>query len=260
MNLVAASKLSRAKGAMDETKPYTEEMRRLAAAICEGAAGISHRYLTERREKQSVIIVIAGDRGLAGGYNTNVCKAALEHMETEGRDESVIAVGSKARDFFVRRRKPIERSFIGVIDSPYYGDAAEIGGHALTAFETGDTDAVYLAYTRFRSPISHEPEVIRLLPARAQRGGRDRHTEFDSDPEALIDTIIPKYVNTVIYSAMLEASASEQGARMISMDAATDNADEMIEGLTLKFNRARQSAITQEITEIAAGADLGSRS
>jgi F-type H+-transporting ATPase subunit gamma len=231
-------------------------MRRVVAGVVAGSGGVSHRYLGVRRVRRSVVVAFCGDRGLCGGYNVNVCKAARALMKSkrdDGVEVSVVTIGSKARDYFVRRREHISDGFTGVSENPSYAAAAEIGEKLLAGYSGGEIDEIILVHTEFKSAIKHEVKLTKLLPAN-DIGTSVAKVGYDSSPEVVIDYIMPKYINTVIYRAMLESTACEQGARMTAMKSATDNADEMINKLTLSYNRARQSAITQEITEIVSGA------
>jgi F-type H+-transporting ATPase subunit gamma len=263
MNLVAAAKLGHARTALRDAKPFFDATRQAAVRLIAGSAGVKHVYLgAGGRVRRPAIVVICGDRGLCGGYNVNVCKAAhafIKSRRDEGSDVSLITVGSKARDYFIRRRERISESFTGVSEDPSYDAASRIGESLLDAFAAGGIDGIYLAYTEFKSVVRHDAKVMGLLPADPSDHPESSPVNYDSDPESILDYIIPKYVNTIIYGAMLESAACEQGARMTSMESATDNADEMISKLTLSYNRARQSAITQEITEIVSGAGAAAR-
>ncbi len=268
MNLVAASKLQRAKSKMEDTRPFFNETRRVIASIVNNSKGITHPYLEERPVRNTAVIVVTGDRGLCGGYNTNVSREALKLINTKA-SASMIVIGNKAKDYFKRRNKNIVRSYQGISEKPFYEDACEIGQLVLSLFTKGEVDEVYLAYTEFKSAISYFPKVVKILPVDT---GEFKETEnkttdqnnvasgstlmsYEPSEEAVLDVVIPKYLNTVIFGALVESAACEQGARMTSMDSATENAEEMIEKLTIKFNRVRQSVITQEINEIVSGAN-----
>ncbi|MCL2352015.1 MAG: ATP synthase F1 subunit gamma [Firmicutes bacterium] len=258
MNLVAASKLQRARQKLESARPFYQETRRVIESLA-ALSGAESPFLRGRPVRTSGFVVIAADRGLCGGYNVNVCKLAGRLInEKSGESESIVTVGSKSRDYFRRRRKNIVRTFQGISETPFYEDAAEIG-HLLTdSFESGEMDEIYLVYTEFKSVVSHVPRAIKLLPVEPDGGGETRPQalmNYEPNPEELLALLIPKYVNTVIYGAMAEASACEQGARMTGMDAATKNSRKLIAALTLEYNRARQGAITQEINEIVGGAN-----
>ncbi|MCL2462626.1 MAG: ATP synthase F1 subunit gamma [Defluviitaleaceae bacterium] len=264
MNLVAASKLTRAKNKLESARPFYRETRRVIEHLAALSGKVSNPYLTGRPVKTTGVIVIAGDRGLCGGYNINVCKLAAGLIAEKGAHESLIAVGTKSRDYFRRRRKNIIRTYQGISESPFYEDAAEIGHLAADCYNSGEMDEVYLVYSEFKSAMAQEPKAVKILPVElGQDAGADGEnqsgtagmTDFEPDEDTLLSLIIPKYINTVIYGAMVEASACEQGARMTGMDAATKNSLKLINGLTLTYNRARQGAITQEINEIVGGAN-----
>ncbi len=258
MNLVSASKLTRAKQRLNETKPFFQETKRVIAGIVKSSKGISHRFLDERPVNKTGVIVLTGDRGLCGGYNANVCKAALGLIYDKS-NVSVITVGTKAKDYFKRRQKNIVKHYAGISEKPFYEDATVIADYILDEYLNNNLDEVYLAYTEFKSAISADVKLIKILPV--DTSGFDegdtpsRMMNYDPDPETVLDYVIPKYVNTVIFGALVESATCEQGARMTAMDTATENAEEMIGSLTLLYNRARQSAITQEITEIVGGAN-----
>ena len=259
MNLVASSKLAKAKGRFYETKPFFGYTRRAIGNIVKGNGGTSHPYLTERSVKKTGIIVITGDRGLCGGYNVNVCKAALN--EAGDNDTAYITIGGKGRDYLRHRNKEIADSFRGISEKPRYMDAKLIGERILKKYNAGELDEVYLAYTEFISTISNEPKVIKLLPLNADEFESDKGekdltlTIYEPSEDEVLDYIIPKYINTVLYGAMVESAACELSSRMTAMDSATENAAEMIGDLNLLYNRVRQSAITQEITEIVGGSN-----
>ena len=264
MNLVAASKLQRAKNRLESARPFAEETMRVMTHIVGSSKGLSHPLLNERPVQNTAIILISGDRGLCGGYNTNISKEALRLWESLPNPR-LIVVGSKGRDYFRRRKKKAVRAYTGISEKPFYEDAAEIGHYTLDLFQSREVDEVYLVYTQFNSTISHTPTVKKLLPVDTeplQTGvTEDKPRDlavmnYEPDEETVLGQVIPKYINTVIYGALTAASTCEQAAAMTSMDAATKNAEEMIDKLTLQYNRARQGSITQELTEIVAGANV----
>jgi F-type H+-transporting ATPase subunit gamma len=256
MNLVAASKLQKAKSRLQDTRPFSLETARVIASIVNNSKGIKHPYLSERTVKNKIVILITGDRGLCGGYNTNACKAGVSVADG---NVSFITIGSKGRDYVSRLNHKIIKSYVGVSENPTYEDAVEIGKLILEKFKNEEVDEVYLAYTEFISTMTHEANVIKILPvdtSKIETSTTQNMSMMNYEPseEEVLDYVIPKYINTVIFSGIVESSACEQGARMTSMDAATENASEMISKLTLVYNRGRQSAITQEINEIVSGA------
>ena len=259
MNLVASSKLNRARSRFNDTKPYFEATKRVIANVVKGSKGVKSLFMEERNESgKRLIIVVAGDRGLCGGYNSNVCKAALELAG--GKTPVVVTAGNKAKEFFVHRNIEIAQSYRDVSEKPDYADAGEIGNMAVKMYENGEVDEVYLVYTKFITTLTNEPETIKLLPLdpgdfKAELEGSQTLTIYEPDEEAVLNYVIPKYVNTVIYGGMVESSVCELSSRMTAMDSATENATDMIESLNLIYNRVRQGAITQEITEIVSGSN-----
>ncbi len=260
MNLVASSKLTRAKNRFKDTQPFFNCTRRAIANIVKGSSGAVHPYLQEREVRNTAVIVITGDRGLCGGYNSNVCKTALG-VTDEKPDTVFITIGSKGKDYLKHRHQKIVAEYRGISEKPKYDDAKIIGERVLELYDKGEIDEVYLAYTEFISTISNEPKLIKLLPMSASDfddetgGGSSTLTIYEPSEEEVLDYIVPKYVNTVLYGAMVESAACELSSRMTAMDSATENASEMIDDLNLLYNRVRQGAITQEITEIVGGSN-----
>lgn len=260
MNLVASSKLQKARSRLDDTRPFFSQIRKVIANIVNGSNGITHPFIEVREVKKTAVIVVTGDRGLCGGYNINVSKEALNAVN-KAKDASVITIGGKGKEYFTRRKVNIIESFTGISENPSYQDALEIGNIVLDLFTQEKIDEVYMAYTEFKSTISHEPKLIKLLPVDIKEFKTDDTkkssalTLYEPSEEDVLEYVIPKYINTVIYGGMVESAVCELGARMTAMDSATDNATEMISDLTLLYNRARQGAITQEITEIVSGSN-----
>ncbi len=264
MNLVAASKLQRAKSRQSSTRPFFSETERVIASVVKNSKGVKHPFLESREEKKVAVIIITSDRGLCGGYNANISKEVMNFINAKGKENTkLLVVGNKGRDYFKRRGANIEQSLTGISENPTYVEAAKIGSYVFNLFATGEVDAVYIGYTEFLSTISHETRITRLLPVDTSNIVEESETEengagglmrYEPSEEGVLDYLVPKYINTMIYGALVESAACEQGARMTSMDNATENATEMIGKLTLQKNRARQGAITQEITEIVGGA------
>lgn len=261
MNLVASSKLSRAKSRFLNTQPFFRGTRKAIADIVNGSSGITHRYLQERPVKTTCVMVITGDRGLCGGYNTNVCKTALG-VTGEKDNVTFVTIGSKGKDYLKHRHQTISESYRGISEKPQYYDAKLIGEDILKKYDAGEIDEIYLAYTEFISTISNEPKLIKLLPVDPGEFADEEESKngstltiYEPGEEEVLDYIVPKYVNTVLYGAMVESAACELSSRMTAMDSATENASEMIDSLNLLYNRVRQGAITQEITEIVGGSN-----
>lgn len=255
MNLVAASKLGKAKATLLDAKPFFRETKRVIANIIKNANS-NNIYLKKQEGEGKAVIVVTADRGLCGGYNSNICKEADKLIKTID-DEKLILVGSKGRDYYRARGRNIIKVYTGISEKPLYNDANEIGHLVLDMYTKGEVSEVYIAYTEFVNTISHTPTLMKILPLDTEFLEVDKSEIFDMiyepSEEFLLDYIVPKFVNTSIYAGLVESSACEQGARMTSMDNATKNGKEMIEQLTVVYNRARQGAITQEITEIVGG-------
>ncbi|MDD5900524.1 MAG: ATP synthase F1 subunit gamma [Lachnospiraceae bacterium] len=262
MKLVATVKLQKAKARAEESQPYFNAMYATVKSVLKKSGNINHPYLNGAGEGKKGIIVITSNRGLAGGYNSNVMKLVTESgMQKE--DVLIYAIGRKGRDGLARRGYHIEQDYSDAINEPLFSDASAIGKQVLSDFAEGKISEIYLAYTVFKNTVSHVPTFIRLLPVSFDEANEEPEDSADAltlmnyEPEAeeAIELIVPKYVNSLIYGGLVQALASENGARMQAMDSATNNADEMISDLGLKYNRARQSSITQELTEIIAGAN-----
>ncbi len=265
MELVSTAKLKRAKDKVDITKPYFKQVVETVQEIVQGEKSLKHEYLAYREVKKTLYIVIAADRGLCGGYNVNVAKKALMDV-TDKSKASFITVGKKTRDFFTKMNCDIVKDYLYISEKPTYGDAQDIARRALHLYETEQVDAIKLVYTRLVSTISQVPETLNLLPVvmpeeEAVEASEDaieeelKFTTYEPSAEAVLSYLIPKYIESTIFGAMIESAACEQAARRVAMESASDNADEMIENLTLTYNQARQSAITQEISEIVSGAE-----
>lgn len=262
MKLVSTVKLQKARSKAEQTKPYFSYMYDTMVDMLKRTANISHPYLTPALEENSkkAVIVITSNRGLAGGYNNNVVKMLL-NSGFDKADVNVFAVGRKGRDSLLRRGYDIKADFSDMINEPVYADAKKIGEAVLKEFTKGSINEIYLLYTSFKNTVSHEPKLIKLLPFNVfdmeseEQDTKEAPMTFEPNEEEVLDAIIPKYINSLIYGALMEAAASENGARMQAMDSATSNAEEMIADLSLMYNRARQGSITQELTEIIAGAE-----
>ena len=258
MEMVAASKLRRAQNQILASRPYFQILSSTVTHILENNRDFSSPYLRERPVNRRLYIVIAGDRGLAGGYNSNILK--LVEAELKGQDALVLPIGKKSVEFFRSRKIPAftenyaEAADIGI------GDCFSIAKQLSRAFLEGKFDEIHIAYTNFVSVLSQVPAVRKLLPLVPEDAAADAadirpqmDTIYEPGPEEVFAAIVPEYLGGILYGALCESRASEQAARRTAMDAATSNADDMIADLSLKFNRARQAAITQEITEIVAG-------
>ena len=258
MEMVAASKLRRAQEAAVAARPYSEKMKEVVSSIASGTKGIKNPILVSREIKKTGYLVISSDRGLAGGYNSNLFRTLMQTIREKHRssDEYVLfVVGRKGRDFFRKRNMPIVGEVTGLPDSPTFADIKELASKAVRNYAEGAYDELYLVYNKFNSAISQTPVLTRLLPLDVPEGSQVANYEYEPSAEEVLDALLPKYAETLIFSALLDAKASEFGARMTAMGNASRNAGEMISGLTLAYNRARQAAITQEIAEVVAGAN-----
>ncbi len=257
MEMVAASKLRRAQERVANSRPYFEILFDTLNTIANNTEDFSSPYLEKREIRKSCFVVIGGDRGLAGGYNHNVFKLALSRME--GKNVCVVPIGKKCLEFFRSHGVEVLTEAYATAAEVHVGDCFTVSKMLSRGFLAGEFDEVCVVYTNFVSMLSQAPAVLELLPlAYHPRPGdtsSDCLTLYEPDSVSVFDAIIPEYLGGLIYGALCESVTSEQGARRTAMDAATKNAEEMIADLSLKFNRARQGAITQEITEIVAGAE-----
>lgn len=253
MELVATSKLRRAKERAEASRPYRQVMERAIAGLRSVSTETPSVYVTEREVKGTCYIVIAGDRGLAGGYNANLFRM-IRTMLCEG--DCVLPVGKKALEYYQRSGSRILSDFFSVTATIGTGDCAQIAELLCEGYKQGTFDRVVVAYTYFRSMLSQEPMTQQLLPVGVSSEGEE-FGDFllDGDPTELINGIIPQYVSGLLYTCVCEATASEHGSRRTAMNSANKNATEIIDTLVLKYNRARQAVITQEITEIVSGAE-----
>ena len=261
MKVVSTAKLQKAKGRVEASKPYFQHMYDTMYSILAKSSNISHPYLQKNSSKKKAVIVITSNRGLAGGYNNNVVKLLTQGAHKK-EDILVYAVGRKGRDSLRRAGFEIKADYSEVMNEPMFSDAIEIGRAVLDAFSNEEVGEIYLAYTVFKNTITQIPTLMQLLPVAVTPKEETEKPSiedlvlmnYEPEPEEVLDQIIPKYVNSLIYGALCEAVASENGARMQAMDSASNNAQDMIADLSLKYNRARQASITQELTEIVAGA------
>ena len=255
MEMVAASKLRRAQAQVANSRPYFEILRDTINDIVENNKDFSSPYLKDREEGNVLYIVIAGDRGLAGGYNSNILKLVM--TEIKGKNATVLPIGKKAVDYFRSHKVPVFTDAYAEAAEIAIGDCFSISKQLCKAFTEGQFTHVCIAYTTFVSVLSQTPASMQILPLICEKSeGKQKSamiTMYEPNDEEVFEAIVPEYLGGVLYGALCESRASEQAARRTAMDSATSNAEEMIADLSLKFNRARQAAITQEITEIVAG-------
>ena len=257
MELVASSKLRHARERMEQARPYFETLQATLADIAAANTEFTSPYLARRPVKKTCYIVIAGDRGLAGGYNANLFK--LVAQAAEGKECCVLPVGKKALEHFQRRGMSILTEAFSPVEDVTVSDCFSMSRLVAQGFLKGEFDEIHLCYTRFESMLTQTAKTVQMLPMAAPRPREDKRPRslmlYEPSSEAVYDAIVPEYFAGLIWGAVCESEASEQAARRTAMDAASKNAGEMIENLNLRYNRARQAAITQEITEIVAGAE-----
>jgi F-type H+-transporting ATPase subunit gamma len=263
MEMVAAAKMRRAQERVRMARPYAERIRTMIAGLSglSGQVETSQFPLLQRRPINRVgIVLVTADRGLAGAFNSNIIRRALRFTRDEiGKPVEMIAVGRKGRDFFSRYGQPLTAEFTSLGDAPSIDSLRPIINIAVNDFISGRVDAVYLVYTRFVNTLLQIPEVLQILPIEppTEVGAEEavRDYIFEPDPATVLQALLPRYVETQVYQAMLESIASEHSARMVAMRNATQNAKDFIQELTLTLNKVRQSQITREVSEIAAGAN-----
>jgi F-type H+-transporting ATPase subunit gamma len=255
MNLVAASKLRKNRQRRDGAKLLFDESAKFFSHTAPRIDSPENIYYEARKVKSAVYMVVSGERGLCGSYNANVLKMAYEKIQ-DAPNAKIISVGAKSKEYFVRRRMNILQEHVGVLDNLSFGVAQEIG-QTLNELYTADIDPVdeiYVIYTSFQSILTHEPKMVRLLPI-IPVPGEVEDVIYEPNVEIYLRKSVPVYLSMFAYGAMLESAVCEQAARMTSMDSASRNAGEILDDLTLEFNRKRQGAITQEINEIVSGAN-----
>ena len=259
MKLVSTVKLQRAKQNAEKSQTYFHCMYNTVHSILRRTQNLEHKYLKSGDSGKTAVIVITSNRCLAGGYNSNVIKL-ITQGELANEDLAIYAIGKKGKDALAKNYE-IRADYSDVIEDPVYAEAMKISKEVLSAFENGEISEIYLAYTGFKNTVVHIPTLLKLLPVEVSEEEETAQEDdpvmmnFEPEDEEALNLLIPKYITSLIYGGMIEAIASENGARMQAMDAATSNAEEMIEDLTLLYNRARQGSITQELTEIIAGAN-----
>jgi F-type H+-transporting ATPase subunit gamma len=263
MKMVSAAKLRRAQDAIVAARPYARKMREVVLDVAGRAGDDAHPLLTPREGKRLVLLVVTSDRGLCGSFNAGLTRAAHRFI-LDRREEydsvSLFVVGRKGRDFFRRREVPIRKEYLGVLGGIARVHAEKIANDLINGFLSGEFDEVQIAFNEFRSAISQVIRIEKLFPialeeAGGARGGATVDYLYEPGQKEILATLLPKYVETQIFRVLLESMAGEHGARMTAMDSATNNSVEMIARLTLQMNRARQAAITTELTEIVSGAE-----
>lgn len=271
MKLVSTVKLQKAKLHAENAKPYFQHMYQTVFSMLQRSGNINHPYLQPGNSEKKAVIVITSNRGLAGGYNSNVVKLVTNNEAFKKENVVLYTLGHKGKDALERKGYEVKADFSDIVEDLAYDRAMEICKQLLEDFANGEIGEIYIAYTVFKNTVSQIPTLTKLLPieveddeeaaqeeakaSEEEAEGKIAPMNYEPEEEDALDIIIPKYVTSIIYGAVTEAIASENGARMQAMDSATSNAEEMIDSLSLQYNRARQSSITQELTEIIAGAD-----
>lgn len=260
MELVSTAKLKRSKDRLSVTKPYFDTVIDAVQSIMASEKNLKHEFVNKRAVENTLYIVITGDRGLCGGYNVNAMKKVVHDMVDPSK-ALIITIGRKAQSYFNANGFNVIDSFEGISESPMYTDAQAIARIALELYKQEKVDEIKFVYTNLVSTISQEPVMLKLLPVEVgEEGEVDKNEDFEfinyePSPEEVLSFIIPKYVASTIYGGLIDSAASEQAARRVAMENASNNADELIGDLTLTYNQARQAAITQEIAEIVGGAE-----
>ena len=258
MKLVSSAKLRRAQDRVVSARPYSAILAKMLADVARASRTderLTHPLLAERPEQRIQLILITADRGLAGAFNSNLIKAAQQFLvEHAGVPVEMEAIGRKGRDFFRKRAAAISGEHTGLTEKVTYPYAAGVAGKIIERFSAGEIDAVYLLYNEFKSIMTQRLVVNRILPVSVPTGGDAIEFIYEQPPAELLATLLPRYVEIALYHALLESGAAQQAARMTAMDAATTNAADMIERLTLYMNRVRQASITREIIEVVSGA------
>ncbi|GAB6172780.1 ATP synthase F1 subunit gamma [Paradesulfitobacterium aromaticivorans] len=254
MKMVAAAKLRKAQEKVVSARPYARQLQEILARLAQAQVDVSHPLLDRRPVHRVGYVLITSDRGLCGGFNANLIRMTSGILAEQANGKGLVTVGRKGRDFFRRGKVEILAEFTGLGDDPSFLQAQQIAREVMDLYQKGEFDEVHLLYTEFITAIQQKPTLMKVLPIEQPEGELGRQYIFEPSPEEILARLLPKYVETVVFRILLESKASEQGARMTAMGSATDNAKDMIDRLTLQMNRARQAAITKEISEIVGGA------
>ena len=259
MEMVAAAKLRRVQEAVKQSRPYLEKLTEMLANISRSVRNVKHPLLAARPVRRTGYLVVTADRGLAGAYNANVIRRSLQEFRHKDKSTyTVFAVGRRGRDFFQRQGYPVMAEATGIADSPKYHNVQRLAEQMVAAYEAEEFDELYFVYNEFINPVVQHTVVKKVLPLTelaADASGSKVNFLYEPDEQAVLSELLPKYAVTLVYQAILDAKASEHGARMTAMGNATDAASDMIGTLTLALNRARQAAITTQIAEVVGGAE-----
>lgn len=261
MELIATSRIAKARVRVAQSQPYTDKMNEVIRNLGAGSGGASHPLLERRNVTTAGMVIVSSDRGLAGGYTSNIIRMAehrITELHEEGKEVRLYIVGEKARSYFAYRKFAIEHAWLGVTDTPGYGDARLIGNALLEAYETEQVDSFEVFTTRYVSAMTQKPVLWPVLPIEPPEATEDDVAvayTFEPDAQSILARLLPRYLEGTVFGMLLEASASEHAARRRAMKAATENAEELVRLLTREANQARQAEITTEISEIVGGAE-----
>ena len=254
MKMVSAAKLRKAQQKLIAARPYARQLQGVLERLAQAPVDVIHPLLKKRPVQKVVYVLITSDGGLCGGYNANLIRKTSGLIAESQQPVKLVTVGRKGRDFFRRGKIEFLAEYTKLGDNPSYNQAKEIAQEVVRLYEQGEADEAYILYTEFVSAMTQRPAQIKLLPIEQPAGKQSKQYIFEPSAEEILNSLLPKYVETQIFRTILEGKASEQGARMTAMSSATDNAKTMIDKLSLAMNRARQAAITTEISEIVSGA------
>jgi len=255
MNMVAASKLQNSKNRLEYARSFLNVCEEMVTGVRFSAALKDNPYFATRNTNASAYFVISSNRGMCGSFNSNLLDCVSQHMGENPKNPIIVTLGSKASEYFQRNGKSVYYKFDELLETAFYEDAVQISHYVRNLVTSGMVDEVFVVYTKFESAFVHTPTVMKIMPIDSNHNGNDdiMPMEYDPDVSTFLDHAIPAYLNTLVYLVMLESNASENAARMLNMDSAVNNASDIIDKLTRASNRIRQSAITQEISEIISG-------
>lgn len=262
MEMVAAARLKKAQQSAEASRPYADKIREVLNNVTSASQEFSHPMLESRPVKRTGYLIITSDRGLAGGFNSNLLRKFMQTIKENHQSPSeygILVVGRKGREYFRRRNIPIMQEITGLPNAPDFADIKSLAGSAVEYYANHSYDELYLVYNVFKNALTQIPTIKRLLPfEKIEHDDATSEYEYEPSVEAVLEALLPRYAETLIFSAVLESKASEFGAQMTAMGSATKNASKLISSYTLQYNRARQAAITQEISEIVGGANAQS--
>lgn len=259
MKMISAARLRRTQDRVVASRPYSKSLQALLSNLAAATRNLKNieldPLLEQREEKKIALIVITSDRGLAGAYNANLGKFSQRYIaERAGTEFEIEAFGRKGRDFFKKRRYNVVAEYVNRLEKATYADAKELADRMIERYRNGKVDAVYMIYSEFRSVLSQIPNVVKILPVTAPEGEEGKDYIYEQPPQEILASLLPRYVENLIYRGLLEANTGQHAARMTAMDSASRNSAEVIDTLTLEMNRIRQAAITKEIIEVVSGA------